>query len=316
MVKRVFGTAGFSYENDYQINNLDEAKKALDLLRKNGVDHLDTARIYGNGTTEKILGELEAHKSFTIDTKAPGMQQGSLTKDGITKFMDTSLEALRTKKVHIYYLHAPDRGTPFEEQCEAVDKLYTRGSFELFGLSNFTADEVQQMYDICKKNNYVLPTVYQGNYNAVTRTNETELFPLLKKLNIAFYAYSPVAGGLLLKTVEQLKNPAKGSRFDTSHRVGQMYSGMYISEPFFEALGSFEKVCKKHHIKQSNAAFRWLLHHSQLKGEDAFILGASSVKQLEENLADSTGNPLPDDVVKEMEAMWDTVKSSAPKYHF
>jgi aflatoxin B1 aldehyde reductase len=58
---------------------------------------------------------------------------------------------------------------------------------------------VQQIVNICKEKNYVLPSVYQGNYNSITRRNEEELFPLLRRENISFYAYSPSAGGFFLQ---------------------------------------------------------------------------------------------------------------------
>ena len=67
------------------------------------------------------------------------------------------------------------------------------------------------MLKICKENNYVLPTVYQGNYNAITRKNEDELFPLLKKEKISFYAYSPVAGGFF--AIKPNEKAVPGSRY-------------------------------------------------------------------------------------------------------
>jgi aflatoxin B1 aldehyde reductase len=96
------------------------------------------------------------------------------------------LKALKRPSVDIYYLHAPDRSVPLEETAEAINDLYERKSFKLFGLSNFTAEEVERIYNICKANNYVLPSVYQGNYNPITRKNESELFPLLKNLGIGW----------------------------------------------------------------------------------------------------------------------------------
>jgi aflatoxin B1 aldehyde reductase len=71
------------------------------------------------------------------------------------------------------YLHAPDRTTPFAETMEAVDKEYRAGKFEEFGLSNFNATEVEECVEI----DYVVPTVYQGHYNAITRGAEKGLSP-------------------------------------------------------------------------------------------------------------------------------------------
>ena len=86
-----------------------------------------------------------------------------------------------------------------------------------------------EIYYICKSNGYVLPTVYQGMYNGVTRQVELELFPCLRKFNIAFYAYNPLAGALSFdyahahsltggllsgKYNSKSDDPLKGTRFD------------------------------------------------------------------------------------------------------
>jgi aflatoxin B1 aldehyde reductase len=88
------------------------------------------------------------------------------------------------------YLHGPDRTTPFAETFEAVDKEYRAGCFEEFGLSNFSAAEVEECIAMCKEKGWVLPTVYQGQYNAITRGGEKDLMPVLRKHGIRFNAFT------------------------------------------------------------------------------------------------------------------------------
>ncbi|CAF1359429.1 unnamed protein product [Adineta steineri] len=185
-VKRTFGAATFNKKGE-KLNTPKQVSQVLNILKENGIDELDTARVYGEGTTEELLGETSEFQAFTVSTKANPMIS-KLTKENTTKQCDESLKAMKRSSVDIFYIHAPDRETPFEETAQAINDLYQRGSFKRFGLSNFTAEEVQQMYNICKEKNYVLPSVYQGNYNPITRKNEQELFPLLRKLGIHFYA--------------------------------------------------------------------------------------------------------------------------------
>lgn len=71
--------------------------------------------------------------------------------------------------VDIFYLHAPDRSTPYEVALKGINELYKEGKFKRFGLSNFPSYEVAEIVEICKANGYVLPTVYQGMYNAIAR---------------------------------------------------------------------------------------------------------------------------------------------------
>ncbi|CAF1311557.1 unnamed protein product [Adineta steineri] len=313
-VKRTFGAATFNKKGE-KLNTPKQVSQVLNILKENGIDELDTARVYGEGTTEELLGETSEFQAFTVSTKANPMIS-KLTKENITKQCDESLKAMKRSSVDIFYIHAPDRETPFEETAQAINDLYQRGSFKRFGLSNFTAEEVQQMYNICKEKNYVLPSVYQGNYNPITRKNEQELFPLLRKLGIHFYAYSPIAGGFLVKTPDQIKNSQANGRFDTSTRVGQFYAALYCNETLFSALDVFQDRCKKLNIKPSEACYSWLLNHSLLKEGDAIILGASSLEQLHENLRDSRGVALNADIIQALEDLWKMAEKDAPKYHF
>lgn len=86
------------------------------------------------------------------------------------------------------FLHSPDRGTPFSVTCAAIDKEYKAGKFKAFGLSNYRADEVEEIVKLCVENNWVKPTVYQGQYNAAMRASE-ELLPVLRKHGIQFVAF-------------------------------------------------------------------------------------------------------------------------------
>ena len=93
----------------------------------------------------------------------------------------------------MWYLHGPDRSTPFEVTLKAVDELHKEGKFKRFGISNFMSWEVAEIVTICRQHGYIQPTVYQGYYNAIQRKVEPELFPCLRKFGISFYAFSPRA---------------------------------------------------------------------------------------------------------------------------
>lgn len=74
-----------------------------------------------------------------------------------------------------------------------MNQAYQAGRFKRFGLSNYTAQEVEEIVSICEKKGWVKPSVYQGQYNLIARVAEHELFPVLRKHNISFYAYRLVA---------------------------------------------------------------------------------------------------------------------------
>lgn len=164
----------------------------LDAFYKRGYTQIDTARGYSTGapgTSEPRLGAVEAGKKFIIDTKVSSRQPGDHKKEKIAQEVEISLKALQIDQINILYLHQPDRATPFEETCEAIDKAHKEGKFRKFGLSNFTTNEIEQILEICERRGFVKPSVYQGQYNPIVRGAEKELFPLLRNNNIAFYAW-------------------------------------------------------------------------------------------------------------------------------
>jgi aryl-alcohol dehydrogenase-like predicted oxidoreductase len=106
-----------------------------------------------------------------------------MTTQGVQGFAHRSKKLLDIEQVDVYYIHAPDV-VPVEEMLAGVNEIYKEGWFKRFGLSNFFAEDVQKIYDICKREGYPLPTVYQGDYSAIARKQEEELLPLLRKLDI------------------------------------------------------------------------------------------------------------------------------------
>ena len=97
---------------------------------------------------------------------------------------------------------------------------------------------------------------------------------------------------------------------------GGLPRGRYWNESYFSAIDIMRSVAEKHGLTVVEVALRWLEHHSQMKREfnDAIIVGASSTKHLEQNLADLEKGPLPEDVIQALETAWLGVKAVAPKY--
>jgi aflatoxin B1 aldehyde reductase len=280
----------------------------LNIVKSHGVKELDTARVYNAGRSEELLGEVAAFKDFIISTKAPAFSPGSLTESNIISNCEKSLKALQMDKVDIYYLHGPDPKTPFEEQCRAIDTLYRQGSFNRFGVSNITPDQVQEVYNICKQNSYVVPSVYQGGYNPIARNCEDGLLPLLKQLNMTFYAYSPLAGGLLAKPLDKILNPEKGSRFNSM----KIFGDIYLNEKNIAALKKVQSVCDGEGVALMEATMRWFMHHSPLGKEDAVILGASDDSQIEKSLSACKLGPLSQALLVAIEELKKTTEFKLP----
>lgn len=276
------------------MHDLDTAGAILDIFQKYGHNEIDTARAYGEGTSETILGDLNWQKrGLIMDTKLhvtrgrqlpPGWDSDiHHSPEMLRKHMAKSFKELKTDSVDLYYLHQPDRSTPYETTLRATNDLYQEGKFKRLGLSNYQAWEVAQICEICRKNGWKMPDVYQGVYNALHRSVEPELFPCLRHYGIAFYAYNPLAGGYLTSRYHRNDKDNEieaGSRFDPKRWQGQSYRGRYWRDEYFDALDLLRPVAEKHGLTEAECAIRWMNHHSLMKREhgDASIIGASSTK--------------------------------------
>ena len=137
---------------------------------------MDTARVYQNGNCEEMLGRLDSAQSLRIATKYhPTGMPGTVTEQ-----LDESLAALGRDSVEIFYPHMPSTTIDLEETLAEMDVCHKAGKFKEFGLSNYPAWQVVEVCQVCKHKGWVLPTVYQGVYNALNRTAEYELVPVLR----------------------------------------------------------------------------------------------------------------------------------------
>lgn len=159
-----------------------------------------------------------------------------------------------------------------------------------------------------------MPSVYQGSYSAVTRRGEREIFPTLRKHNISFYAYSPIAGGFLTKDVAMLVSGGEG-RWDLS---GGMYNTLFNKPGMLEGLKQWEEISKGSGVSKAELAYRWVAYNSALKGElgDAIVVGSRNVEQLNQTLAALRKGPLSEEIAAQIEQVWNIVEADAPLDNF
>ncbi|KAL7843265.1 hypothetical protein AOLI_G00247770 [Acnodon oligacanthus] len=299
----------------------DLSSKMVQVFLERSHHELDTAFIYTGGQSERIIGGMQLPKTVKIATKANPLEGNSLKPESLRFQLETSLKRLRTQRVDIFYLHLPDHQTPIQDTLQACNELYKEGKFKELGLSNYVSWEVAEIYSICKHNNWVLPTVYQGMYNGITRQVETELFPCLRHFGIRFYGFNPLAGGLLTGRYHYEDKDGKqpAGRFFGS-KVATIYRDRYWKESHFHAIDGILKALEAAYGSQkptlTSAAIRWMYHHSQLKGDlgDGVIIGMSTMEQLQENLAAAEEGPLKQEVVDAFKRGWDLVAHECPNY--
>ncbi|MFO7576158.1 MAG: aldo/keto reductase [Pelovirga sp.] len=306
----VLGTMTFGVQTDEMA-----ACRIVERFLEQGFREIDTAHFYGDGKTEEILGRMitpALRKQIFLATKANPWGEDGLQPQAVRRQLETSLKRLQTDSVDLFYLHAPDRNTPIEITLEACQELFSEGRFRELGLSNYASWQVIDIWHICKKNGWVLPTAYQGMYNGITRTVEAELFPALRSAGIRFYAYNPLAGGLLTGKYADLRNIPQTGRF----AVLAMYQDRYWKQAYFDAVDSIRELCAGQGIKLPDSALRWELFHSMLSRQqrDTLIIGASNLQQLKDNLAGVQQGPLPAEIVDAYEHAWRLARPDCPDY--
>lgn len=327
-MKVVFGamTIGKPGIEMTRVFTLEDTTALLDTFQAHGHNEVDTARVYGEGSSEEYLGKVNwKARGIVMDTKLyPSKGKGALfgvayshSAEDVRKGLLDSLKALETENVDMFYLHGPDRTVPWEETLREVNKLHGEGYFERFGISNYYSFEVAQICETCKRNGWIMPTVYQGLYNAFHRKVEDELFPCLRHYGISLYCFNPLAGGFLTGKFKRDQDDVEsGGRFDPKRLQGQLHRGRYWNDAMFDALDILHPVAEKHGLTESQCALRWLTHHSMMSKEkgDAVIIGASSTKHLEDNLKALEEGPLPDEVVEALNLGWERIRGPTLKY--
>jgi aflatoxin B1 aldehyde reductase len=295
--------------------NPEEAKKMVHYFLEQGFTEIDSAFVYNEGQTEEILGEILPElfpDAYSLATKVNPRITGVLDAAAVTMQLEKSLERLQLPAVDLLYLHFPDPKTPLAETLEACARLHEQGKFRALGLSNFPSWMVVEAWHLCQKNGWPLPEVYQGLYNGLSRNVEAELFPALRHLGIRFYAYNPLAGGLLSGKYTNFTDPPAHGRFT----LRPNYQNRYWKPSFFAAVEVLATTCKEYNISLAAAGFRWLAFHSQLDPHagDGIILGASKFEQVEQNILALSEGELPLQVLEAFEKAWEEARPESPAY--
>lgn len=279
-----------------------------------GINFFDTANMYQLGVAESLLGEaLRGRRDKVIlATKAgcrmgDGPDQAGLSRAALLRAIDESLRRLQTDYVDLYYLHWPDPGVPLEETLEAMQLLVEQGKVRYPATSNFAGWQVVQMLGIARERGYRPAFVSQPMYNLLTRGIEQEYIAMAKEFGVSIVVYNPLAAGLLTgKHRRDAITP--GTRFE----YYKIHFDRYWHQENFRAVERLREVSKRCGRSLISIALNWLLHHTPT---DSVILGASSMEQLDENLAAAAEGPLPPETLRACDDIWRELRGPTPAYN-
>jgi len=188
------------------------------LCRQRGINVFDTAYVYTEGKSEKILGKLIAKERDDILLMTKCAYLGSSSAPDLIKQFDISRSRLNQDEIDVLFLHRWDEATPLEETFETLASFKQKGQIRAIGVSNFAAWQVMKAQNVAHTFGLSIHVI-QPMYNLVKRQAEVEILPMCASEGIAVTPYSPLGGGLL--TGKYAKSQ-KG-RLVEDHRYGARY---------------------------------------------------------------------------------------------
>ena len=261
------------------------ARRAFDL----GVTHFDLANNYGPdpGSAEETFGRLLREDFATyrdeliVSTKAGyDMWPGPYGEWGSRKYMlaslDQSLKRMGLEYVDIFYSHRPDPETPLEETMGALASAVCQGKALYVGISNYSQEQTRQAARILRD----LGTpclIHQPRYSMLDRWVEDGLLDTLEEEGIGSIVFSPLAQGQL--TDRYLNGIPEGARATKTERVWLTPDDVQQNLPKIRKLN---ELARQRGQSLAQLALAWVLRKPQVTSA---LIGASSVKQLETNLA-------------------------------
>ncbi|HEX8714363.1 MAG TPA: L-glyceraldehyde 3-phosphate reductase, partial [Solirubrobacteraceae bacterium] len=259
-------------------------RRAFDL----GVTHFDLANNYGPpyGSAEINFGRVLAEDlapyrdELVISTKAGyDMWPGPYGEWGSRKYvlasLDQSLARMRLDHVDIFYSHRFDPSTPLEETMGALDAAVRAGKARYVGISSYGPERTVEAAEILRKLGTPL-LIHQPAYSLLNRWIESELLDVLEREGVGAIVFSPLAQGLL--TDRYLDGVPEDSRV----RSGNYFSERLLSDENLARVRALNEIAKRRGQSLAQMAIAWALRDGRVTSA---LLGASSVRQLEQNVA-------------------------------
>jgi len=250
-----FGGVGSAPEFFGQGLSEDQALELMDAAWEFGITHFDTADAYGGGRSERAIGRWIASRGvrpqLTTKTYNP-MQAGAdhgLRPERIARQLRMSLERLGVDQVELYLAHEFDPDVPLAESFGALEQAQADGTVGAYGVSNFGAAQLTAALAAGA------PQAIQNSYSLLTRQDERDVLALCAERQVAYLAFSPLAGGWLTGKYR------RGEPFPAGSRMTQRpepYRG-FVTDKTFDALDRLQAMAAGRGMSMAGLALAWLL---------------------------------------------------------
>ncbi len=255
-------------------------RQALEL----GINFLDTANVYSDGTSEEIVGravkDFARREDVVIATKVysrmrPGPNGAGLSRKAILAEIDNSLRRLGTDYVDLYQIHRWDYATPIEETLEALHDIVKAGKARYIGASSMYAWQFAKAIYTARRHGWTAFVSMQNHLNLLYREEEREMLPFCADQGIGVLPWSPLARGRLTRPWEQPSERAQTDAYGQSLYAKTENSDHRVAE-------AVAAIAEARGVPRAQVALAWLAAKSTVT---APIIGASKPQHLTDAVA-------------------------------
>lgn len=255
-----------------------------------GINHFDTADVYGGGKSEEFLGKAlgKRRDEAVIATKYGARTGGSA--DATRTAVDEGLARLGTDRIDLMYLHRPDPNTPIAETLGALDECVQAGKVLEIACSNFDESMLRDAAASARPGAARFVAV-QNHLNLLNRSDEA-LLPALGQLGIAHVPYFPLASGMLTGKYKRGEVPPEGTRLAG---MPEDRRGAMLNDQNFEVVEQLTSWAGDHGHSVLELAIAWLAAKPAVA---SVIAGATKVDQVQANAAAGSWSLTPAEVAE------------------
>ena len=256
------------------------SRQQFDAFLEAGGNFIDTADVYTEGSSERILADLIAADrghivlatKYTLSNTTHNPNKSGNHRKNLAQSVEQSLQRLKTDYIDLLWVHAYDYLTPIEEMMRALDDLVRAGKILYVGMSDAPAWVIARANTMAELRGWTPFIGNQLEYNLTERTPERDLLPMSHELGIGVVAWSPLAAGILTGKYIDNKGDGTGGRMEgsTTYRFNKRNERI---------AREVVKVAKKLEVSPAQLSLAWLRHKGIIP-----IIGARTVEQLKDNM--------------------------------
>ncbi len=269
-----------------------------------GINFIDLADVYARGEAERVVGKVIKElglrrQDLVLSSKvffpmSDNVNDRGLSRKHIMESVENSLRRLGTDYLDIYFCHRYDPATPVEEVVRAMDDLVHQGKVLYWGVSVWSAAQIEAAVDAAQRFNAYAPQVEQPRYNMLDRHIEPEIMPTAARCGMGLVVFSPLAQGLLTgKYNEGIPADSRAARTSWLDRD--------LTEENIAKARRLTELAQGLGLTTAQLALAWLLRRPELS---AVITGASKSRHVEANVK-ASGARLSPDVLEQIAGILD-----------